>query len=102
MIVPFDTITYSAKIDPHDSILSLAERLARFGGGGTNCSIPLHEANTRLRNRPFSGVVLVSDVESWVYQGQPYAHGAYGATGVMDEWQQFVKNSSELAMLCPS
>jgi hypothetical protein len=37
---PFDTSAYDAKIDPNDSILSLAERLAKYGGGGTDCSLP--------------------------------------------------------------
>ncbi len=29
------------RLDPQDTILSLAERLAQYGGGGTNCSLPL-------------------------------------------------------------
>jgi hypothetical protein len=32
-------------IKPRDSILSLAARLADYGGGGTNCSLPLAKAN---------------------------------------------------------
>ena len=35
VVVPFDTQAYDAKVDPSDSILSLSERLAKFGGGGT-------------------------------------------------------------------
>lgn len=92
VIVPFDTRAYDVKFDPQDTILSLADRLAKYGGGGTDCSIPLREANIRYRKRQFAGVVLVSDTESWVRRGQPYGYGARGATGVMDEWQQFVKN----------
>ena len=72
------------------TILSLSERLARYGGGGTNCSIPLHEANTTYRNRKFAGCVLVSDNESWVGSGR------YGSTGVISEWQAFVKNQFRL------
>ena len=34
------------KLDAQDTILSLAERLAKYGGGGTNCSLPLAEANS--------------------------------------------------------
>lgn len=96
VVVPFDTRAYNARFDPQDTILSLAERLAKYGGGGTDCSIPLREANTRYRNRQFAGVVLVSDTESWVHRGRPYGYGAWGATGVMDEWQQFVKNQLTL------
>ena len=65
-MIPFDTQAYKVRVDPSDSILSLAERLARYGGGGTDCSLPLAVANTSYRNRRFAGCVLVSDNESWV------------------------------------
>jgi 60 kDa SS-A/Ro ribonucleoprotein len=96
IVVPFDTAAYEAKLDPQDTILSLAERLAKYGGGGTDCSLPLREANTKYRERKFAGVVLVSDSESWVYGGRPYAAGHQGATGMMTEWQSFVKNQLRL------
>lgn len=86
VVVPFDTQAYRVRFDADDSILSLSERLARYGGGGTDCSIPLREANTQYRDRRFAGAVLVSDNESWVGTGR------YGSTGVMTEWQEFVKN----------
>ena len=73
IVIPFDTQAYQAQVDPQDSILSLAERLAKFGGGGTDCSIPLREANTRYGHRRFAGCVLVSDTESWVYRNRPWA-----------------------------
>jgi 60 kDa SS-A/Ro ribonucleoprotein len=96
VVVPFDTQAYDAKVDPSDSILSLSERLAKFGGGGTDCSIPLREANTKYRNRKFAGCVLVSDNESWVYANRAFAYGTHGSTGVMTEWPAFVKNQSRL------
>jgi 60 kDa SS-A/Ro ribonucleoprotein len=96
VIIPFDTQAYDAKVDPSDSILSLSERLAKYGGGGTDCSIPLREANARHSKRKFAGCVLVSDNESWVYSNRAFAHGANGSTGVMTEWQEFVKNQVRL------
>jgi 60 kDa SS-A/Ro ribonucleoprotein len=96
IVIPFDTQAYQARIDPQDSILSLAERLAKYGGGGTDCSIPLHEANTRYGKRRFAGCVLVSDTESWVYRDRPWASGPHGSTGVIAQWQQFVKNQLRL------
>ena len=51
VVIPFDTAAYEAKVDPSDSVLSLAERLAKYGGGGTNCSLPLAAANARYANR---------------------------------------------------
>ena len=104
VVVPFDTAAYEAKVDPQggraaatavlphraeidrdiaetepmatpDTILSLAERLAKYGGGGTDCSLPLVQANGKYAKRRFAGVVLVSDNESWVYAGRVFASG---------------------------
>jgi 60 kDa SS-A/Ro ribonucleoprotein len=96
IVVPFDTAAYESKLDPQDTILSLAERLAKYGGGGTDCFLPLREANTKYRERRFAGIVLVSDTESWVYGGRPFAAGMNDSTGVMTEWQGFVKNQMRL------
>ena len=96
VVIPFDHRAYDARVDPQDTILSLSERLARYGGGGTDCSLPLSVANAKYRNRRFAGCVLVSDCESWIYRDRPYAYGRHGATGVMNEWQAFVQNQMRL------
>jgi 60 kDa SS-A/Ro ribonucleoprotein len=96
VVIPFDTQAYRVEVDPSDSILSLAKRLAEYGGGGTDCSLPLATANRELRERKFAGCVLVSDNESWVYAGRALAYGASGATGVMTEWTDFVRNQVRL------
>ncbi len=98
VVIPFDTQAYNVRIDPSDSILSLSERLAKYGGGGTDCSIPLAEANKRHSKRPLVGCVLVSDNESWVTGGRTMSsvgggYGHRGSTGVMTEWQKFVTNA---------
>ncbi len=90
VVVPFDDKTYHAKLDPRDTILSLAERLAKYGGGGTNCSLPLAETAKTYRDRRFAGCVLVSDMESWIGTGR------HGSTAVMTAWQEFVKNQARL------
>lgn len=96
IVAPFDTRAFDVKVDPCDSILSLADRLAKYGGGGTDCSLPIRKANADYAQRKFAGVVLVSDNESWVYKGRAYGYGSHGSTGVMTEWQQFVKNQHRL------
>ena len=95
IVVPFDTRAYDVRIDPSDSILSLAERLAKYGGGGTDCSLPLRAANTRYLKRRFAGCILVSDNQSWVNQG------CHGSTGVLTEWQKFIKNQMRLGNSAP-
>ena len=89
VVVPFDDKTYHVKLDPQDTILSLAERLAKYGGGA-NCSLPLAEAVNAYRGRRFAGCVLVSDMESWIGTGR------HGSTAVMTAWQEFVKNQARL------
>ena len=74
VVIPFDTRAYDVRMDPSDSILSLSERLAKYCGGGTDCSIPLRTANTKFGKRRFAGCMLVSDCESWVGAGR------YGST----------------------
>ncbi len=90
VVIPFDTSAYDAKIDPNDSILSIAERLAKYGGGGTDCSLPLVAANQKHAKRKFAGIVLVSDNESWVGTGR------HGSTGVMTAWEVFSSNQRKL------
>jgi 60 kDa SS-A/Ro ribonucleoprotein len=84
VVIPFDTAAYQADVDPEDTILNLAARLAAYGGGGTDCSLPLAQANTAYRDWRFAGCVLVSDNMSWVGEGR------YGSTAVLTQWQEFV------------
>jgi len=90
LIVPFDTRTFEVQVAAQTGILELAGQLARYGGGGTDCSLPLAHANRQHRDRPFAGCVLVSDMESWVSVGKG------GSTAVTTEWQAFVKNQQRL------
>jgi len=90
LIVPFDTRTFEVTMAPQTSILELAEQLARYGGCGTDCSLPLRHANIAHRNRAFAGCLLVSDMESWVGTGRG------NSTAVMTEWLQFAKNQQRL------
>ncbi len=101
VVIPFDTQAYMADVDPGDKILSLSARLARYGGGGTDCSLPLKAVNERFPQRRFAACVLVSDNASWQYAGYAFATGAHGATGVMTEWQAFVANQRRLGVAHP-
>ena len=96
VVVPFDTCAHEVRVDPGDTILSLSKRLSKFVGGGTNCSIPIAEANSgRLAKRKFAGIVLVSDNESWVGQGR------YRSTAVMTEWNKFAnRQQGDARLVC--
>lgn len=81
VVMPFDTSVHPAKMNPMDSISTNAAYLANFGGGGTNCALPLQQLN----NAGAKGdvVIYISDNESNVNSGQ------YGATATMNEWNKF-------------
>lgn len=96
VVIPFDTRAYTARFDQADSILNVAAQLARFGGGGTDCSLPLREAYTTYGTRQFAGVMLISDNQSWVYHNHPYAVGQQGSSGVITEWQRFIQRQRYL------
>lgn len=90
VVIPFDDKPYRAQVDPQDSILSLSARLAKYGGGGTNCSLPLTEASSTFGTRRFAGCVLVSDQESWIGTGR------HGSTATLTAWRDFVKHQVRL------
>ena len=97
LLVPFDETVHAPKIDPSDSILSLAERLAGYGGGWTNCALPLEYANSNHDTRRFVGCILVSDNESWIDTTQ--GRGIFGSargTGTLESWNAFVANQKKL------
>jgi 60 kDa SS-A/Ro ribonucleoprotein len=106
VVIPFDTRAYNvdgkaAKFDPSDSILSLSARLSKYGGGGTDCSLPFVEANKRYSKQRFAGIVLVSDNESWIDSGRAFGYGRNGSTGVMTQWEQFKKTQQKLGIADP-
>jgi 60 kDa SS-A/Ro ribonucleoprotein len=90
VVIPFDTQAYRIEVRADEPILDLAARLARYGGGGTDCALPLAEANGAYGDRRFAGCVLVSDMESWV------GAGSGGATGVLTQWERFAANQRRL------
>lgn len=92
VVIPFDDSTYEVDVDSGDTILSLADRLRSYGGGGTNCALPLEFANSRLAERSFAGVVLVSDNESWIDSTAE----ANDSTGVLNAWNAFVDRQERL------
>ena len=80
-VLPFGTSICPVPINPRDSIMTNAAKLAAINGGGTNCSAPLAELNRR--NAQADLIVYVSDNESWM--DAPRGRG----TATMSEWTKF-------------
>lgn len=80
-VIPFDTRVHAPTLNPRDSIMTNAQILAAFGGGGTDCSLPLRQLNQESAKADL--VVYVSDNESW--GGTRY--------GTAAEWQAFKRRN---------
>lgn len=77
-VVAFDTKLYPSGLEPRDTVLTNAARLAKFGGGGTDCGLPLTYALGLDRGgllRDYDLIVLVSDNESWFGKQLGLANG---------------------------
>ena len=92
VVMPFDTSVHVAKMNPMDSIMTNANYLAKFGGGGTNCSLPLEQLNRKEAKGDL--VIYVSDNESWIDSGR------YNATSTMTAWQKFKARNPKAKLVC--
>jgi len=91
-IVPFDDRAHEVKLNPRDSVMSNANRLASVGGGGTNCSAPLARLN-RLKAK--------GDLVIYVFDNQSWMDGATGrGTATMEEWNVFKHRNPEACLVC--
>lgn len=91
-IMPFDTSVRSATLNPRDSILTNAQKLARFCGGGTDVSTPFKQLNRE--NAKVDVVIIVSDNESW------FNSDRYGATETMKAWMQVKARNPQAKLIC--
>ena len=96
-VIPFSDEVVPARLNPRDSVMTNAQKLANLPSGGTNCSAPLVELNKRKANGDL--IVYVSDNESWV--DTPY-YGRFGgsATKTMTEWAKFKARNANARMVC--
>lgn len=102
VVIPFDTRTYKTRLNPMDSVMTNANILRKFGGGGTHCALPLAELNKKKAKG--NAVIYVSDNESWVESATSYNWGSqyhcYNSTTTMAEWQKFKGRNPKAKMVC--
>jgi 60 kDa SS-A/Ro ribonucleoprotein len=92
-VLPFEhEVVKGLKLNPRDSVMTNARKLASVGGGGTNCSAPLRLLNERKAEGDL--VLYVSDNESWVD-----AQSGRG-TATMREWSAFKRRNPRAKMVC--
>jgi 60 kDa SS-A/Ro ribonucleoprotein len=91
-VLPFENQVVNVTLNPRDSVMSNAQKLAAVGGGGTSCSAPLAKLNAEKAHADL--VVLVSDNESWVDSKRQ------GATQTMTEWNAFKRRNPAAKLVC--
>ncbi|MFT6238412.1 MAG: 60 kDa SS-A/Ro ribonucleoprotein [Akkermansiaceae bacterium] len=97
LVLPFMNDVVKVNLNPHDSIVTNAQKLASLPAGGTNCSAPLKWLNKHRRKADF--IFFVSDNESWI-DSPNYGWCGGGKTQTMKEWQQIQQRSPKAKMVC--
>lgn len=91
-VLPFENRVVGINLNPRDSVMTNAQRLAAIGGGGTNCSAPL--AQLVKEGATPDIVILVSDNQSWLDAQR------YGATGTMQQWEMLRRRNPGARLVC--
>jgi len=91
-VIPFEHSVRQISLNPRDTVMTNATKLAAIGGGGTNCSAPLALLNQR---RDYSADVLVyiSDYESWVDDGGR-------GTALLQQWNEYKIHNKKAKLVC--
>lgn len=99
IILPFDTRVHVARFNPRDSVMTVASQIQQFGGGGTNCALPL--SYMREHGIRPDLYICVSDNESWLSaNSRDYRIYGNSRTDVMDEWTQLHGRYNAAKMVC--
>ena len=96
-VIPFESKVVQVRLNPRDSVMTNAKKLAGLPAGGTNCSAPLAFLNKKGADGDL--VIYVSDNESWV-DAQHYGRYGGSATQTMNEWARFKSRNPKARMVC--
>lgn len=96
-VIPFESQVVECRLNPRDSVLTNAQRLASLPSGGTNCSAPLAYLNQRKVEGDL--VIYVSDNESWI-ETQRFGWLGLRATETMRQWNVFKQRNPNAKLIC--
>jgi 60 kDa SS-A/Ro ribonucleoprotein len=106
-VIPFAEDVKRLRLEPRDTVMTNAQKLAAMGGGGTDCSAPLRFMNGAGAKADL--VVMVSDSESWKEVADPARQGvslflpqqyANRRSNMMAEWQAFKRRNPNAKLVC--
>ena len=92
-VLPFDTRVAKIQLNPRDSIMTNAEKLAQLCGGGTACSAPLAWLNREKAS--VDVLLMISDNESWA----ELARGKK-SSDMLAEWDKIKERNPQAKLVC--
>jgi 60 kDa SS-A/Ro ribonucleoprotein len=92
-VLPFSDHVDTITLNPRDSVMTNAQKLAALPSGGTDCSLPVAALNARKAKAGL--VILVSDNESWMDR-DPTGRG----TALMREWETYRARVPGAKLVC--
>lgn len=93
-VIPFSDNVVEARLNPRDSVMTNANKLAGLPSGGTNCSAPLRRLNQCKSNADL--LIYVSDNESWMDSNRSWNSG----TETMKQWNEFKTHNPQAKLVC--
>ncbi|WP_192560319.1 vWA domain-containing protein [Pseudomonas allokribbensis] len=91
-VMPFEVDVVDITLNPRDSVISNAEKLAGIFGGGTCCSAPLKKlADSKAK---VDTLIMVSDNESWIDARRR------GASETMLQWERIKRLNPQARLIC--
>ncbi|MDB6153141.1 MAG: hypothetical protein JWL90_1594 [Chthoniobacteraceae bacterium] len=92
-VIAFSDNVVPCRLNPRDSVMTNAQKLASLPSGGTDCSAPLRHLNQQRAKGDL--VIFVSDNMSW-------ADSQYGgrSTATMSEWAKFQARNRSARLVC--
>jgi len=92
-VTAFSNDVVPCRLNPRDSVMTNAHKLASLPSGGTNCSAPVRYLNQKRLNADL--VIMVSDNMSWVD-----GPGGGRGTATMQEWEKFRSRNPQAKLVC--
>lgn len=90
IIIPFDTRVHDSITNSSMSILTMADKLSRYGGGGTDIPSVIDYLESKKVN--FDNLIIISDNESWVDR-------SWGRTPFYEAWNKISKGKRKLVSI---
>jgi 60 kDa SS-A/Ro ribonucleoprotein len=91
LVLPFEQHVVELWLNPGSTVMTNAAKLAKIGGGGTNCSAPIERLAAQRVKADL--VVIVSDNQSWI-------DARRNGTGLMQAWEKCKAANARAKLVC--